>query len=74
MRLDGRKYIQSVKSSWLVLHADLKAGVLHPLYGKSEGRKMKTRVKLYMYIYIYMITIYLYKDPSQIFCRALKTG
>ena len=69
MRLDGRKYIQSVKSSWVILHAGLKAGVLHPLYGKSEGRKMKTRAKLY----IYMITIYLYKDPSQIFCTALKT-
>ena len=60
MRLDGRKYIQSVKSSWLVLHADLKAGVLHPLYGKSEGRKMKTRVKLYMYIYIYIYDNYLF--------------
>ena len=70
MRLDGRKYIQSVKSSWVILHAGLKAGVLHPLYGKSEGRKMKTRAKLY----IYMITIYLYKDPSQIFCKALKIG
>ena len=31
MRLDGRKDIQSVKSAWSVLHAELKARVL-PLY------------------------------------------
>ena len=30
MRLDCRKDIQSVKSAWLVLHAELKACVLPP--------------------------------------------
>ena len=39
--LDIRKDIQSIKSAWSVLHAELKAGDLTPLYGHNRGRKTK---------------------------------
>ena len=37
MRLDGRKDIESVKSVRSILHAELEAHVLHPLYGNNKG-------------------------------------
>ena len=51
MRLDSRKEIQSVKSAWSVLHAELKARV-HPLnrgtinYVKRTHTEWETKTKL----------------------------
>lgn len=33
------KRIQSVKSTWLILHSELKAHIIPPLEGNFKGRK-----------------------------------
>ena len=40
MRIDDRKVIQSVKSTWSILHLELKSLVLPPLEGNIKGRKL----------------------------------
>ena len=41
MRLDGRKYIQSMKSAWLFKHSELKARVLSAcLKWNNKGHNM----------------------------------
>ena len=42
MRLNGKKDIQSVKSAWSVLHAELKAYALTPLQGYNKRFKTNT--------------------------------
>ena len=42
MRLGGRKHIQSVRSTWSILHSELKACVLALLKGNNKGCKMDT--------------------------------
>ena len=51
MKLDVRKDIQSVKSAWSVLHAELKASVLPPLWGNNNKTLKQTHCA---YIYISM--------------------
>ena len=46
MGLDGRKSIQSVKSAWSVLHAELKARVLT----SDRGIIMEVQMTLYQFL------------------------
>ena len=51
-RLDGRNDIQSVKSSWSVIHAELKARMLPNLQGYNKGCKTNTQISMNV---IYMV-------------------
>ena len=44
MRLARRTYMHFIKSAWSVLHLKLKACILTPLEGNSEGRMVKLQI------------------------------
>ena len=43
LRLNGRKDMQSIRSAWSVLYAELKARILLPLSENNKERKMNIR-------------------------------
>lgn len=57
MRLARRTYMHFIKSAWSVLHLKLKACILTPLEGNSEGRMVKFQLSIVFDYRIYLITL-----------------